>query len=528
MDLDFAELVEPAYVNVTSSSTASTAQHSDDSFMFIIGQVGSAPAIGGVKMSSKHHTTHIDHGGNPSEAIRQYNNTQRGTRPAMICVCIFVPGWRRLAVTDMVQLWHRSRKLPCRMRFGITMAYDLGLPCFVSPLALQGDASRRALPHIVARLDAEQAMPSMSEQSSDAILDDSEESTPVKKTPARRRGRRPSSYESSVTNHVVFGDLSADNVMRTVRAYVNVAAKPIGLSDDELDRLNSLTYNDETLCFTVGRSEAVAVRNTESARRQSRSQTTTSTPTDIISVVNSDDENDGEMAENDEDDEVSIASAKKPARVKRKKTEVAEDEAAVTAMRERNTAEVANYARTNTQPVTSVTRSPRLGERLVDQGVLDNYTLIERVDECFNDINDYIDRPLKRVRIERAQHCVCGARNSYKAGVCGDCHRTTTSVYVMRTNVSLLREKVTKRPSTVQDRREIRHLMTNAERDTAIDLYMRSTAEQLREALVQQEQQIPYQPAALAAVGRQSSMTTRVPKEMRFISAVLMQAVGEK
>jgi len=527
------------------------------SFMFIIGHVGSASA--GVKLSSKQQSTHIGFSANPGEALRQFNNTQRGTRPAIICVCIFVPGWRRLAVRELVQLWHRSRKLACRMRFGITMAYDLSLPCFVAPLALTGDAARRALPYVVARFDAAQneTKPDEAPTANDADNGDRKwrsaklrrSSSSSRGHQTRRRGRRPSAYETCVTDQIVFGDLSADGIMQTVAPHVNEQA-PTTVEEHTLDRLNTMTYNTLNICFTIGKHGDVARRTTEAAKRPSKAKASTSTTATRKSAsktaIDDDDDDDNEEAseadndEDDDDEEEETANTEPthvPTRVraKRKRLELADDELALAPLRQRNEQEIAVYQRTaSNESTTSATPSPpststgtivsaaeKIAQECSVDGAFDNRTLVERADDCFTDANEYIARPLKRVHIDRAQHCVCGARDSFIGGVCNECRRSTASVRVVRTNVAAMRARATKQPCSADDRREISRLVVNAERETPIDAYIRSTSEQLREALTQQ--QMAFRPKATSSPQR-----TRAPKEMRFISAVLTRVAEGK
>lgn len=538
--------------------------------MYIIGHVGPSA---GVKLSSKQQSTHIGTSANPSESIRQFNNVQRGTRQAVICVCIYVPAWRRLAVRELVQLWHRSRKLACRMRFGITMAYDLGLPCFVSPLALLGDAARRALPHIVARLETEQDNPSAATPPPPPSVANDERddagsggggrkwrSARLRRTSStssrgsgnsRRRGRRPSEYETLVTEHVMFGDLSADAVARTVAPIVDALATP-SATEQALDRLNTMTYNGIDICFTVGKHGDVARRTAEAAKRTSRSKPAKRAPAASAVVANTDvdevdededeaDDDDGsapEDAEEAEDSEGGVARVRArsaPPRAKRKRLDVADDEAALAPLRRRNLQEIAAYQRTTTTPEASTTSTAttpalsavsdvvtpaaeRVARECVVDGAFDNRALVERADDCFTEANEYIARPLKRVRIERAQRCVCGVRDSFVDSVCRECRRTALSVRVVRTNVVALREQATHERCSPHDRREISRLVVHAERETPIDDYIRATAEQLREALTQQQQQ---HGAFRTKTAPPSPRRASAPKEMRFISAVL-------
>jgi len=555
------------------------------SFIYIIGHVGSAATAttsttsAAARLAAKQQSTYIGTSSNPGEAIRQFNNTQRGTCPAVICVCIFVPGWRRLAAQELVQLWHRSRKLACRMRFGIMMACELNLPCFVSPLALTGDATRRALPHLVARYEREQSelakatdddgvdgewrddlagtAPSKTKRKRRSASTSSATTTITRTSrssaaPTRRRTRRPSMYEQRVTAHVQFGDLSADVVMQTMAACI-ASERPAELDERALDRLNTIVHNGATVCFTQGKQRppklvAASAVKARKPRRKSTVQASALTGTDDDDAGDSDDEDD----DNDDNDEESARQVTTTARPKRKRLEVADDEAALAPLRQRNQQELAVYQRTSseksatptllssssdvetTTTTSSTTAAPLMvsaGQRAAQEctvdGTLDNRTLVERADECFTDANEYIARPLKRVHIERVQRCVCGSRDSYVGGVCRDCRRTTSSVRVVRTNIAALREQATNQPCSPHDRREISRLVVRAERETPIDEYIRATTEQLREALQQQQHEVAQQNAFRtrqhADTSTSSPRGVRQPKEMRFISATLMQ-----
>jgi hypothetical protein len=524
------------------------------SFMFIIGHVGAGVAP---PSSSKQQTTYIGASINPGEALRQFNNTQRGARPATICVCIYVPGWRRLAVNELVQLWHRSRKLACRMRFGITMAHDLGLPCFVTPAALVGDAARRALPHIVERYEAQQRAATSSELAEQSEVPKKRNTRRSSSTSSRsgggggvgsrsRRAKRPSKYEKAVTEHVLFGDLSADAVMQTVMTYaVGVQPPSTPLDESALDQINTMRYNNVRICFTIGKHGNVSRRVVEPAATTKRRSAVVQPKVRSNEDEEEDDDSGAEDEEEEEDDDdaseiVERTPVRSSARAKRKRPDIADDDVALAPLRLRNQQEMAAYQRESSltpplqtssteigraQPTApAVSAAERIAQECLVNGTIDNRVLVERADDCFTDANEYIARPLKRVHIERAQHCVCGALDSFVGGVCGQCRRTTASVRVVRTNVAALRESATKQPCSSVDRREISRLLASAERETPLDAYTRTTTEQLREALAQQQQAV-VRPRVDEPT---SPRRMRVPKEMRFISAVLTSASGAK
>lgn len=505
-------------VNDDNNATLDAAAHvppidaDGDKYIFIIGHVG-APK----------QETYIGWSTDPGEAIRQYNNSLRGERPGIVCVCIYVPGWRRLAVRTLVQLWHRSRKLYCRMRFGISMAYDLRLPCFVSPLALRGEEARKSMPHIVARLITDAF----------ALAHFSDTVEELRRLVLRKRTRRASPHDSAVAEHVVFGDLSTDNIAATIgRSNERLAAfeRPLLLTDDRLHALNTLVYQHKSICFSDGQPIRLAKRAASAKRRASTSaragelddSDAEEEGDSAVMTPQYTSDGDDDEAQNDEDDASIVSPNKKPRKAARKRVTISEQAHSLTPLRQRNKAELEKY-RTSSQgpasPSSASSAPSRAGEVAAREctvgGVLDNRLLAEKAEFCFTDGNEYIDRARTAVRLDRAQHCVCGARGSFaRNGVCRECQRSMSAVRVMRTNTVALREQATKQKCTPHDRRELRRLLISSERDTPIDVYSQNTTSQLEEIVAQQEQQHQQH-------GSRASTRARIPKEMNIISAML-------
>lgn len=87
-------------------------------------------------------------------------------------------------------------------------------------------------------------------------------------------------------------------------------------------------------------------------------------------------------------------------------------------------------------------------------GVLDNRLLFTHGDECYNDINEYRERPLERVRLHRGKYCVCGNQRSLVQRVrvrsidrvrmayrCSTCKRLTVASIVLQPSINALRSR---------------------------------------------------------------------------------------
>jgi len=456
------------------------------------------------------------------------------------------------------------------MRFGIMMAYNLSLPCYVSPLALHGEEARKSMPHIVARL--------VNDPDASRLLIGADE---LRQSLARKRGRRPSAYDAAVAESIVFGDLSTDGIATTIQTslvYRAAMTRPVdvtydsggsggggggGGDDDQLDQLNTLTYQHKPICFTVGKHGHVSKRTssststTRSARRHRSSAADDDDEQLNATRDNSDDVDEGddeEAGENDEDSS-SIATAlvgtksrqqqrRAPTtrKVKRKKVEPDEEIVDLAPIRQRNLLELDQYTTSSSSRLstthatggivsTSTNAGANAARDCMIDGVFDNRLLLEQADSCYTDAREYRDRPMTSVRLDRAQLCVCGARNSFTtAGVCGACHRSSDAIRVVRTNLVALREQATKRKCGPHERRELRHLLLGAERDTPIDAYTRTTTQQLREVLAQQQLSLPTATHSSTHTLSSSSTNTRarVPKEMGIITAALSRFYERK
>jgi hypothetical protein len=480
-----------------------------DSFMFIIGELGTP------KME-----TRIDSSANPTEALRQYNNTNRAARAAIMCVVIFVPAWRRLAVNELVRLWLRSRKLYCRMRFGINMAYNLDLPCYVAPQALRTAEAQKTMPHVVARcVSLDSASATTTAASTTDLIEDNRK---------RKRSRRPSAYDTAVADHVVFGDLSPDNISATLeQCFQHVVAGSLspkgGIDSERLDILNTLIYRHVNYCFTLGKESNMSKRGSihrkshSHRRRRSRHRIDRD---DEASEDEEDDEDDEESASAMSDDEEKAKPRKKSRKATVDRVILSNE---LEPAHEKAVSEMAMYATTSTTiaPPSTSTTAKYAGDNAKREcstslGIIDDKLLVSRAEDCFSDSIDYLDRPTTRVRLDKTQHCVCGARDSFVRGRCRECYRTAASSSIYRTDLAWLKEQATERRSTPGDRRTLRKLMIANERDTPIDIYSQTTFEQLRGALAAQ------QPSSLSLA---AARALKKPKETRLIRKTLQRAM---
>jgi hypothetical protein len=509
-------------VVMMSATTPSSLPTTTDSFMFIIGELGTP------KMETK-----IDSNANPSEALRQYNNTNRAARAAIMCVVIFVPAWRQLAVRELVRLWLRSRKLYCRMRFGIALAYDLQLPCYVAPQALRTPEAQKTMPHIVARC------------SNDTHAQTDGELTTIVTTNAvvaagddtsrkRKRARRPSPYDSAVAEHVVFGDLSPDKITTTLepcfRHLVSGALPPAALTSDKLDLLNTITYRHVKYCFTLGKQSNMSKRSSTNSKGRSGHRRRHHRR-ELDDDNNNDSDNEDDSA-NDEDEEEDEDDETKPKRRKKSRKPIGDRlilSNELAPAREKGLRETAMYSTSSSTiaPVDSSATAISAGsvvrrDCLSPSGTIDNRLLVARAEDCFSDTLDYLERPVTRVRLDKTQHCVCGARQSFVGGQCRECQRTVLSSHVFRTDVAWLKEQATSERCPPAERRALRRLMIASETETPIDIYSQTTCEQLRGALAAQQ---PSSSSATASTAQTNGRATRPPKETNLIRAALQRAV---
>jgi hypothetical protein len=503
--------------------------------------------------------TEIGSSTQPVEALRQYNNMLRSARSATLCVLICVPAWRRLDVRELLQLWHRSRKLNCRMRFGINMAYDLRLPCFVAESALATGEARKTLPHIAARCTANTS----SAQTSDGAAGSS----------LRRRGRRPSARDTAVANHVRLCDMTIERIGQIV-ASTRVPSEPTMLA--MLDQYNTLAYQKSTTCFTIGAPTATnnhrilpsssTTAGKKRALRQSTSSTiaTTTSSTTIVTrddgddndsealdeeFAPSDDEDDNDDAGDDDDDEDD--EPRRPRKKRRRTTpktptssmmsstaaaasqQSSTTTLAATALQNAEARELQmQFTTTNSSALASLTNNKSLLSSTAVSvaqtaraecsiaGALDNRLLVERVDDCYKDALEFRARPMKRVHLHRLHRCVCGARNSFGAnGVCSNCYATKHSARMYRTDVVRVKEQVLQQPSRPDDRRELKRLLLATEADSPIEAFSRVTLEQTREAF-------PHKSRRSETSQQQHHHQQQPPpKESRLIAKLLQRAL---
>lgn len=406
--------------------------------------------------STPHLETHIGSSTQPVEALRAYNNTLRGARSAGVCVLICVPAWRQLAVRELVQLWHRSRKLYCRMRFGIVMAYDLGLQCYVAENTLMTAEARKTMPHIATRCSLATPLSATSD-------------TP---TASKRRGRRPSERDTAIANYVTLTDLTTERLGQIVQSTsvppdINILAS--------LDRHNTFLYQSTSVCFTIGKHGVVPRRPSLSGRKRTRHHS-----------EDDDDEEDGsEAAIDDSDESVTIVASIPPPAPLRRRTPL--DEAA--------SRELSMYSTTSTNldaleslraasiSTTAVGVAQTARAECSVLGTLDNRLLVARVDDCFGTVPEFRARPMVRLRLHRLHKCVCGAHDSFGTnGVCSNCYNTKHTARLFRTNVSRVKEQITHQPTTRSERRELASLMLASENDSPIEAFSRATADQLHQA----------------------------------------------
>lgn len=93
-------------------------------------------------------------------------------------------------------------------------------------------------------------------------------------------------------------------------------------------------------------------------------------------------------------------------------------------------------------------------------GELDNRMLFKHGDSCYNDINEYRERPLEQIRLYKTKCCVCGSQDALTRRVrvrsadrlrmayrCSACYRLSVSSIVLQPSLNALRDRAGEPPT---------------------------------------------------------------------------------
>lgn len=450
-------------------------------FLFIVGHVGEDDAGTDTMIASA---------SDVAAALRSYNNSTRGVRAAKsagnvagaVCAAMYAPAARQIDTDELLKLWRTSRKLHCRVRAGVELAHELGLPCAVDRCVLASDAARKAMPQIAERVERDGDYGTAGSSS----------------RRRRRRGRRGSKRDRTVAAHPRIVSMRAQDELAAVLSSLEslgnaVPAAAQWRTADELDELNSVSgKSGEQRCFTIGKTQpAVRARAPRVGLRQSSAAVR-------------------ERAAALRDDVDGSDESSPPVRATPPLTDTALD-ALELDMYAANAARAARAsASLAARDVCGETRvSAADTARVVcttAQNELDNAALVARADDCYADANEFVyERPLARVKLHRARsderRCVCGARlrRSEQHYVCADrCGRTSQHTLLYRTDVAALKHAAKDGgalQATRRERRALRSSVRRAELRRPIDEYGAGVVSDARRTLGLDRRMSPHKRA---------------------------------
>jgi hypothetical protein len=123
--------------------------------------------------------------------------------------------------------------------------------------------------------------------------------------------------------------------------------------------------------------------------------------------------------------------------------------------------------------------------RCIDEsGELSNQLIFEHSDECYDDAAEFMARPLKRLRLHRAQMCVCGARGTLTRRVrvrrtlgapgrlaleCSECGRNNAASMLYVPSVGALRSLIGAPEHTPSDAQALEWFAANAPPSVSLD-----------------------------------------------------------